>query len=324
MRRMSSGLRGFWQDLSASARAALQPRPGVQDTRPAPPQRLGRYIIDDTLGRGSMGAVYRAHDPQDDRVVAIKTLAWGGEPDDPATAEAHARFVAELQAARRLDHPDIVNLHEAGEEQGIAYLVMEFAPGESLDAYTATDRLLPPLEVLHIIARAADALAYAHRQGVMHRDIKPANIIVHRPTGTVKVTDFGVARLLDAARTRSGTLLGTPAFMAPELLVGRSATARSDVYALGVTLFQLLTGRVPHESSSMAQLMRSIVNEPAPDLRSLRPELGEGIANVVALALERRPELRYPDANALAQDLREVAQQAAAATARTPLGSAGG
>jgi serine/threonine-protein kinase len=316
---MSSGLRGLWQDLSASARQVLQARlPVAADTQPMVPRQLGRYMIDTMLGRGSMGAVYRAHDPADDRVVAIKTLTWGGDVDDPATAEAHARFMAELQTAQRLDHPDIVNLHEAGEEQGIAYLVMEFAPGESLDAHAAPDRLLPPSELLTIMGRAAEALAYAHRQGVLHRDIKPANIIVHRAVGTVKVTDFGVARLLDAARTRSGTLLGTPAFMAPELLVGRSATARSDIYALGVTLFQLLTGQLPHASASMAQLMRSIVNEPAPDVRSGRPDLNEDIANIVALALERRPELRYSDAGALAQDLRQVA-----AATPTPLGSAG-
>jgi serine/threonine protein kinase len=310
----SSGLRGLWQDLSASARQALAPRehgklsePRAAKSAAAMPARLGRYVIDATLGRGSMGAVYRAHDPQDDRVVAIKTLAWGGELDDPATIEAHARFLAELQTARRLDHPDIVNLHAAGEEHGVAYLVMEFAPGESLDVHARAERLLPAHDVLHIAARVADALAYAHRQGVLHRDIKPANVIFHRSTGSVKVTDFGVARLLDAARTRTGTLLGTPAFMAPELLVGRSATARSDIYALGVTLFQLLTGALPHDSASMAQLMRSIVNVSAPDVRTLRPELGEGVADIVALALERRPELRYTDATALAEDLRTVA-----------------
>ena len=314
---LSSGLRNLWQDLSASARQALSPRtpPAPGDTQPAMPvpKRFGRYLVDDVLGRGSMGAVYRAHDPQDNRVVAIKTLAWGGETEDPATAEAHARFLAELQTARRLDHPDIVNLHAAGEEHGVAYLVMEFAPGKSLDAHTSAERLLPVHEVLHIIARVADALAYAHRQGVLHRDVKPANIIVHGAMGSVKLTDFGVARLLDAARTRSGTLLGTPAFMAPELLVGRSATARSDVYALGVTLFQLLSGALPHESASLAQLMRSIVNVPAPDVRSRRPELSADLANAVALALERRPELRYGDAGALAEDLRRIDRESSPA-----------
>jgi serine/threonine protein kinase len=314
---LSSGLRNLWQDLSASARQALSPRSSAPATNGRPampmPKRFGRYLIDEVLGRGSMGAVYRAHDPQDDRVVAIKTLAWGGDAEDPATTEAHARFMAELHTARRLDHPDIVNLHAAGEEHGVAFLVMEFAPGESLEAHTSAERLLPAHEVLHIVARVADALAYAHRQGVLHRDIKPANIIVHRAMGSVKLTDFGVARLLDAARTRSGTLLGTPAFMAPELLVGRSATARSDIYALGVTLFQLLTGALPHESSSMAQLMRSIVNVPAPDVRTLRPELGADLANAVALALERRPELRYADAAALAEDLRRIDRESAPA-----------
>ena len=313
---MSTGLRGLWQDLSASAREMLHSR-SAQDA-PAGPRQLGGYVIDVALGRGSMGTVYRAHDAADGRVVAIKTLTWGGDADDPASKEAHKRFLAELQASRRLDHPDIINLHAAGEEQGVAYLVMEFAPGDSLDHFTTSDRLLPVPDLLEVVARAAQALAYAHRNGVLHRDIKPANIIVHPGAGSVKVTDFGVARLLDSARTRSGALLGTPAFMAPELLVGRSASARSDVYALGVTLFQLLTGVLPHESASMAQLMRSIVNEPAPDVRLRRPELSEDVANIVALALERRPELRYADAAAMADDLRTVAS-----ALRTPLGSAG-
>ena len=312
---MSSGLRGLWQDLSASARQILHAR--TEQDVSAGPRQLAGYVIDVPLGRGSMGTVYRAHDPSGS-VVAIKTLTWGGDADDAASNEAHKRFLAELQTAQRLDHPDIINLHTAGEEQGIAYLVMEFAPGDSLDHFAAPDRLLPVPELLEVLARAADALAYAHRNGVLHRDVKPANIIVHPGAGSVKVTDFGVARLLDAARTRSGALLGTPAFMAPELLVGRSASARSDIYALGVTLFQLLTGALPHESASMAQLMRSIVNEPAPDVRVRRPELSEDVANIVALALERRPELRYADAGAMAQDLRAVA-----AALRTPLGSAG-
>ena len=313
---MGSGFRGLLQDLGESARQMLQARTG--STEAAGPQRLGGYVIDVALGRGSMGTVYRAHDPADGNVVAIKTLTWGGDTDDAASEEAHQRFLAELQTSQRLDHPDIINLHDAGEEQGIAYLVMEFAPGESLDHFTAADRLLPVPELLEVMARAADALAYAHRHAVLHRDVKPANIIVHLGVSSVKVTDFGVARLLDAARTRSGALLGTPAFMAPELLVGRAASARSDIYALGVTLYQLLAGALPHESASMAQLMRSIVNEPAPDVRMRRPELGEDLANIVALALERRPELRYADAGAMAQDLRAVA-----ATLRNPLGSAG-
>jgi eukaryotic-like serine/threonine-protein kinase len=161
--------------------------------------------------------------------------------------------------------------------------------------------------VLHVAARVADALAYAHSQGVVHRDIKPANVMVDPAEDSVKVTDFGIARITDSSRTRTGMVLGTPSYMSPEQMAGRRVDGRSDLYSLGVMLFQMLCGRLPHNADSMAKLMYQIANDPAPDIRTLRPSLPEALANAVALALEKRPEVRYADGRQLAEDLRTIA-----------------
>lgn len=274
---------------------------------PAIPATLGRYRIERALGRGSMGMVYLGHDPQIDRPVAIKTLALAREFEGVELAEARTRFFREAEMAGRLQHADIVTIFDAGEEQELAFIAMEFVNGRDLQAHTLAGRLLPVAVVLHTMARVATALAYAHRQGVVHRDIKPANVMIDPESGTVKVTDFGIARVANASRTRTGMVLGTPSFMSPEQMAGRNVDGRSDLYSLGVTLFQLLTGALPYESESMARLMYQIANERAPDVRSLRPDLSETLANVVALALEKRAETRYGDGDQLAADLRLVA-----------------
>jgi serine/threonine-protein kinase len=153
----------------------------------------------------------------------------------------------------------------------------------------------------------AEALAFAHAQGVVHRDVKPANVMIDAATGQVKVTDFGIARVTDSSRTRTGVVLGTPSYMSPEQLSGRRVDGRSDLYSLGVLLFQLLAGRLPHEAPTMAKLMYAIANTPAPDLRSLRPELPQELADAVALALQKRPEMRCADGRSWAADLRAIA-----------------
>jgi len=181
--------------------------------------------------------------------------------------------------------------------------------------HTLPGRLLPVRDVLETVARVAQALAYAHTQGVVHRDIKPTNVMIDPASDTVKVTDFGIARITDASRTRTGMVLGTPSFMSPEQMAGRRVDGRSDLYSLGVMLFQLLTGGLPHASESMATLMYQIANQPAPDVRTLRPGLPEALANIVALALEKRPEVRYSDGKTLAADLLAVAAGMAARSA---------
>ena len=268
---------------------------------------LGRYRIERELGRGAMGMVYLGSDPQLGRQVAIKTMALAREFEGAELVEARQRFFREAEMAGRLQHPDIVTIYDAGEDQDLAYIAMEFVRGHDLLQHTLPGRLLPVPVVLRTMARVAQALAYAHTQGVVHRDIKPANVMIDLPSDTVKVTDFGIARVTDAHRTRTGMVLGTPSFMSPEQMAGRRVDGRSDLYSLGVMLFQLLTGSLPHASESMAKLMYEIANEAAPDVRSLRPGLPEALANIVALALEKRPEVRYADGRVLAADLLEVA-----------------
>ena len=330
----------YWLGRRAGARRAdlAMPQPPIV-VRPAAPQRasdsraesveavapslrpdrasLGRYRIERELGRGSMGTVYLGHDPQIGRLVALKTMSLSREFEGHELAEARARFFREAAMAGRLQHPDIVTIFDASEESGLAYIAMEYVSGHDLLRHTLPGKLLPVPVVLDTLARVALALAYAHIQGVVHRDIKPANVMIDPATGAIKVTDFGIASITNACRTRTGMVLGTPSFMSPEQLAGRRADGRSDLYSLGVMMYQLLTGALPHASESMAQLMNQIANDPAPDIRSLRPELPEALANVVALALEKRPEVRYADGGQLASDLRAVAalmaSQAAAA-----------
>jgi eukaryotic-like serine/threonine-protein kinase len=307
--------------LPAAQRAAAPPTaaqaPRTAATHGLPDRAtLGRYRIERELGRGAMGAVYLGRDPKIGRQVAIKTMALSREFAGDELVEARERFFREAETAGRLQHPDIVTIFDAGEDQELAYIAMEYLKGDDLEIYTQTPKLLPVVVVLNVVARIADALAYAHSQGVVHRDIKPANVMVDLTADVVKVTDFGIARVADSARTRTGMVLGTPSFMSPEQMAGRRVDGRSDLYSLGVMLFQLLTGRLPHRSDSMATLMHQIANEPAPDVRSLRPDLPEGLARVVALALEKRPEARYPSGQQLAADLRAVAVRLQAAGAQ--------
>lgn len=271
------------------------------------PRTIGRFLIEREIGRGAMGTIYLAHDPNLAAPVALKTLALSREFEGPDLADARARFFREAEMAGRLEHPNIVHIFDTGEHDGLAYLAMELLHGTDLAAHAVPGRLLPVVAVLGIVAQVAEALAYAHTRGVTHRDVKPANVMVDFNAQTVKVMDFGIARVTDSARTRTGVVLGTPSFMSPEQLAGAKVDGRSDLYSLGVALFQLLTGQLPFANESMARLMRAIANDPAPDLRSLRPELPEALANVVALALEKRPEVRYADGRQMAADLRAIA-----------------
>ncbi len=295
----------------AAAPAPATLRPPV-DSPPAAPRvpehaKLGRYRIERQLGRGAMGAVYLGRDPQIGRQVAIKTMALASEFEGAELVEARQRFFREAETAGRLQHPDIVTIFDAGEDQELAYIAMEFLRGHDLQRHTQSAQLLPLPLVVHIGERVANALAHAHSQGVVHRDVKPANVMVDLPNGVVKVTDFGIARITDSSRTRTGMVLGTPSFMSPEQMSGRRVDGRADLYSLGVMLFQLLTGQLPHRAESMAKLMYAIANEPAPDLRTLRPEIPEALAQLVARALSKQPEARHADGRQMAAALHEVA-----------------
>ena len=267
---------------------------------------LGRYQVEKELGKGSMGIVYLGKDPKIGRVVAIKTMALSQEFDGDELVDARERFFREAETAGRLQHQNIVTIFDAGEEHDLAYIAMEFLKGKDLVDFCKDGQLLPAPKVLSIVARVAEALAYAHRQNVVHRDIKPANIMYELASDTVKVTDFGIARITDSSKTKTGMVLGTPSFMSPEQLAGKKVDGRSDLYSLGVMLFQMLAGVLPFRGESMAELMYKIANEEATDIRVLRPDLPESLANLVALSLSKRPETRYQNGDQLAADLRAI------------------
>ena len=267
---------------------------------------LGRYQVEKELGKGAMGVVYLGKDPKIGRVVAIKTMALSQEFAGEDLVDARERFFREAETAGRLQHQNIVTIFDAGEEHDLAYIAMEFLKGRDLADHCKSDSLLPVPLVLSIVARVAEALAYAHKQHVVHRDIKPANIMYERVSDTVKVTDFGIARITDSSKTKTGMVLGTPSFMSPEQLAGKKVDGRSDLYSLGVMLFQLLAGVLPFRGDSMAELMFKIANEEAPDIRIIRPELPGALSDVVALSLTKRPETRYQDGDQFAADLRRV------------------
>lgn len=283
---------------------------------PFRPPALGPYRLLRTLGRGSMGTVHLAVDDRDGRPVAIKAMPLGQDSADTDQAQLRQRFLAEVAAARRLSHPDIVTLHDCGEEAGQLWLAMELLQGCDLGRYTHMSRLLPEPLVLQLVERLARALAHAHAQGVVHRDIKPANVMLHLPSGQLKLTDFGVAGLADLSRTRTGVVLGTPYYMAPEQLAGAVADARSDLYALGVLLYQLLTGRLPHEHASLGELLRAVATEPAPDIRALRPALSPALAALVARLLQKPPARRPASGLELAEALAALLPAQGAATGR--------
>lgn len=267
---------------------------------------LGRYQLAREIGKGAMGVVYLGRDPKIGREVAIKTLALGREFEGGALIDARARFFREAETAGRLQHPQIVTIFDAGEEHDLAYIAMEFLKGSDLTQACNAQALLPVPLVLSIAARVADALDYAHAHNVVHRDIKPANIMFDGDTDAVKVTDFGIARITDSSRTRTGLVLGTPSFMSPEQLAGKKIDGRSDLYSLGITIFQLLTGSLPLRGDSMTELMHKIANVEAPDIRQMRPELSAETAQIVATALQKRPEARYQTGQQFAAALRQA------------------
>jgi eukaryotic-like serine/threonine-protein kinase len=271
---------------------------------------LGRYQVDRELGKGAMGVVYQGRDPKIGRVVAIKTLALSAEFEGADLQDARERFFREAETAGRLQHPHIVTIYDAGEEHDLAYIAMEFLRGRDLVPHTRPGDLLPVATVLTIGERVAQALDYAHRHQVVHRDIKPGNIMFDPEADVVKVTDFGIARITDASRTKTGMVFGTPSFMSPEQLAGQRVDGQADVYALGVTLYQLLTGSLPFQAESLSALMYQIANQPAPDARTLRPDLPAALADVLQRCMAKQPALRCANAAQLAQDLRAILDSA--------------
>jgi tRNA A-37 threonylcarbamoyl transferase component Bud32/CHASE2 domain-containing sensor protein len=272
------------------------------------PQRLGRYVIERRIGRGAMGAVYLAKDPRINRPVALKAIPIEKEFEDEELKEARLRFYREAESAGRLAHPNIITVFDAGEDKGLAYIAMEYVPGIPLKDFTDPKKLLAPKRALELCASTADALDYAHNQGVIHRDIKPANLMYNPKEGSLKITDFGVARMTDNNNTKTGIVLGTPMYMSPEQLGAEELTGHSDLFSLGVTLYELLAGEVPFKATNIAVLMTKITSEDATPISRQRAGIPPSVDAVLAKALAKRPEDRFACGAEMAIALRNCAR----------------
>jgi eukaryotic-like serine/threonine-protein kinase len=281
---------------------------------------LGRYEIVGELGHGAMGIVYKARDPLIDRVVAIKTINLSLAQE--GKEEYEGRFYQEAKAAGRLSHPNIVTIYDVGKSGDVAYIAMEFLEGRELRDILNDNQQIPVEQVLDITAQVAMGLAYAHEQGIVHRDVKPSNIMVVRD-GHVKITDFGIARMASAAvRTQTGMVLGSPKYMSPEQVVGRAIDQRSDIFSLGVMLYEMLTGQSPFAGENVNAIMYQTLNAIPPPPGTLNPAVPDMLNFIVAKALAKNVDDRYQNARELANDLRacrdSMLRSGATAAAVTP------
>ncbi|WP_395698921.1 serine/threonine-protein kinase [Aquabacterium sp.] len=269
--------------------------------------QLGRYQLGRVLGRGAMGMVYEAQDPKLGRRVAIKTILKSHLLDDTVATEYSARFLREAQAVARLNHPHIVTVFDFGEEDEVAYIVMEFIEGRELAQHFESKQFFDRPTAVRMLCELLDALAYAHEHGIVHRDIKPANIMVDRQ-GRVKLTDFGVARLADsnADRTVPGTMVGTPNYMSPEQIQGQAVGSRADLFAAGVVLYQFLTHQRPFAGNGQWTVQRKILTEDPVPPSVANPEVPPVFDAIVRRALAKNPDQRYQSANEFAAQLRQA------------------
>jgi serine/threonine protein kinase len=269
--------------------------------------KLGRYELLSELGRGAMGVVYRASDPLLNRVVAVKTVNLTGEQDEGAAYEA--RFYQEAKAAGGLNHPNIVTIYDIGRSGNIIFMAMECLEGRELRDMIAGGQRVPLDQALTIAAQVADGLAYAHERGVVHRDVKPANIIVI-PDNVPKITDFGIARMRSSeVKTQTGMLLGSPKYMSPEQVQGKRADPRSDIFSLGIIVYEMLTGAAPFTGDSVNAIMFQIVNFLPPRPSAANSDIPEMLDYIVAKALAKNIDERYASATEFAADLRACQQQ---------------
>ena len=273
-------------------------------------RRLGRYVIEKKIGKGAMGAVYLARDPRINRPVALKVIPIEKEFEDEELEEARLRFFREAESAGRLTHPNIITVYDCGEDKHLAYIAMEYLEGTALTTFTNPKKLLAPAKALELCARTAEGLDYAHNQGVIHRDIKPANILYSLRSDLLKISDFGVARLTDNNRTKTGIVLGTPIYMSPEQLNADDLTGHSDLFSLGVTLYELLVGEVPFKASNIAVLMTKITTDDPAPVSNRRPGVPPAVDAVLFKALAKRPEQRFANGGEMAIALRNCAKYA--------------
>src|SRR4051812_45993533 len=271
--------------------------------------KLGRYEIVRELGKGAMGIVYLAKDPLIGRLVALKTIRPSSHADDEDTREFQQRFVREAQAAGILNHPSIVTVHDIGQDEptGMSFIAMEYVEGQNLKEVLAQGRPLSFEQAADIIAQVAEGLDFAHAKGIVHRDVKPANIILLEGN-RAKITDFGIAKITSGAAnlTTTGQFLGTPNYMAPEQIKGTPVDGRSDIFSLGICLYECLTHRKPFGGDSLTSISYKIVHEPFPPLQEANPTIPDGFADVVGFCLAKDPVKRYQRGKDMANALRAV------------------
>jgi serine/threonine-protein kinase len=299
---------GQYRDVARRLVRSTHPQPAGPLERDSMPATMGRYQLLEPIGRGAMGYVYLGRDPKINRIVALKAVDLAAEFEPSELEQASKNFLREAEIAGRLSHPNIVTIYDVGESDGIAYIAMEYLKGRHLSEFVSAERLLPVATVLDLLSRTADALDYAHAQNVVHRDIKPANIMYDSISDGLKITDFGIARLIDVGRTRTGIVLGTPAFMSPEQLEGKNVNGHTDLFALGVSLYQLLTGHLPFRGASMTKLMFVIANEPHQSVTAVRSDLPGCLNSIVDRALAKDPADRFQSGAEMAAALRGAAQ----------------
>jgi eukaryotic-like serine/threonine-protein kinase len=270
---------------------------------------LGGVVLSRAVGRGATAVVYGGLDSTTNSPRAVKVWSPGADADNET---AQQRFLQEAQQAARLEHPGIVRVFGGGSQGGLPFIVMELLAGSTLARYATAEQRLPEPLVLDIAAQLAAALAYAHRQGVLRRDVKPSNVLFELSSRRAVLTDFGLARAPDAQASRSGVLMGSPVYMAPELLAGQPPDARGDLYALGVLTYELLTGRPPFEAGSMGALLRAVAQSPPTRLATLRADLPPAAAAqldaLLAPLLAKQPSERPGDGDAWAAAARQTAQ----------------
>lgn len=264
-------------------------------------RQIGRYQILRELGRGTMGIVYEAFDPKLERTVALKTVRL--EAGDTEHREFEERFQREAKSAARLNHPNIVTIHDAGEEDGVAYIAMEFLEGKSLRELLDSGTALSIDDLLSYAIQMADALDYAHRFDIVHRDVKPGNIVISSQ-GRVKISDFGIAQLPSGNLTQAGTILGTPKYMSPEQVRGERLDGRSDIFSLGVILYEMFAGKAPFTGDSLAAIMYQVLHVAPLDPAILASSCPPGVRQIVARCLAKDKAERYPQAADIAADLR--------------------
>lgn len=263
--------------------------------------KLGRYEIEGELGHGAMGTVYKAVDPLIERIVAIKTINLDLSKEELAVFEE--RFYREAKSAGKLSHPNIVTIYDVGECDNIAYIAMEFLEGQSLREVLDSGTVLTLERIGELAAQVAEGLAYAQEHGIVHRDIKPANIVITK-NGVAKITDFGIAHMPSGSRTMAGMVMGSPKYMSPEQVVGKQVDGRSDIFSLGVVLYEMLTGASPFDGDNISAIMYRILNEMPVAPHTLNPNIPEAFDWIVAKALAKHPDDRYQTAQELADDLR--------------------